>query len=222
MAARSRFAEECLSQAVTRGVRQAVVLGAGLDTLAVRNPHAALGLKLFEVDHPATQMWKLRRLKEAGLVTKGDVGFVAIDFERDNLVQGLSAAGFVADAPAFFIWLGVVPYLDRRAIARTLAAICENPEPELVFDYSQPLESYPPEGRAKMAALGAATAKAGEPWLSHFQPEEVAKLLTEHGLAEQVDLGPAETAIRYFGADPRTTQPTVGAHVVWARKRAEG
>ena len=221
MAARSRYAEDCLANAVARGVRQAVVLGAGLDTLALRNPHRARGLRVFEVDHPATQMWKLRRLKEAGFVSDESVGFAAVDFERENLAQGLAAVGFSSNEAAFFIWLGVVPYLSRQAIAKTLAEVAANRSPELVFDYSEPLESYPPEERAKMAALGAYTAAAGEPWLSHFRPDEISKLLNAHGLTKQEDLGAAEIAIRYFGADPKNKPRTVGGHVLHARRQAD-
>ena len=218
MAARSRFAEDCLADAVSRGVRQAVVLGAGLDTLALRNPHVALGVRMFEVDHPATQLWKLRRLKEAGFAIRENVRFVAVDFERDKLTQELAAADFDKKEPAFFIWLGVVPYLTRQTIADTLAEIVTLPSPELVFDYSEPLDSYPPDKRAKIAALAAYTAALGEPWLSHFQPREIAQLLAAHGLTEQNDLGQLEIAVRYFGADPATTSPSVGAHVLHARK----
>ncbi len=221
MAARSRFAEDCLAGAVTRGVRQAVVLGAGLDTLALRNPHRALGLRVFEVDHPATQMWKLRRLKDAGFVPDESVGFAAVDFERENIAESLAKVGFSSNKPAFFIWLGVVPYLTPQAIGTTLGQVATNRSPELVFDYSEPLENYPPEARAKMAALGAYTAAAGEPWLSHFQPDEIASLLHAHGMTEQEDLGAAEIAIRYLGADPATTPRTVGGHVIHARKQAD-
>ena len=155
MAARSRFAEDCLGVAVSRGVRQAVVLGAGFDTFALRNPYSDLGLRVFEVDHPATQAWKRKRLSEVGLAIPASLTFAAIDFESDDLGHGLRDAGFYPDRPAFFIWLGVVPYLGRAAIAATLRYIASVPESEVVFDYSEPLENYPPERRAEIAALGA-------------------------------------------------------------------
>ena len=128
MAARSRFAEDCLSAAVSRGVRQAVVLGAGFDTFALRNPYSNLGLRVFEVDHPATQAWKRKRLSEVGLAIPASLTFAAIDFESDDLGHGLHDAGFDPDRPAFFIWLGVVPYLGRAAIAATLRYIASVPD----------------------------------------------------------------------------------------------
>jgi len=106
IAARSRFAEDCLSAAVSRGVRQAIILGAGLDTFSLRNPHVQLGLHVFEVDHPATQAWKRERLMQEGLTLPTSLTFAPVDFERQDLADGLRAVGFQSDQPAFFHWLG--------------------------------------------------------------------------------------------------------------------
>ncbi|MEJ1931627.1 SAM-dependent methyltransferase, partial [Nostoc sp. NIES-2111] len=200
MAGRSRFAEDRIGAAVARGVRQAVVLGAGLDTFALRNPYADAGLRVFEADHPATQAWKRRRLAEAGLETPASLTFAAIDFERDDLGRGLEAAGFDPDRPAVFVWLGVTPYLGRAAIAATLRWIAGLPGSEVVFDYSEPLEAYPPETRAQVAALEAYAAQMGEPWLSHFDPAEIAAELRGYGFSDLEDLGVAQMAVRYLGA----------------------
>ncbi|CEJ13884.1 Putative S-adenosyl-L-methionine-dependent methyltransferase [bacterium YEK0313] len=214
MAVRSRYAEDALAGAVGRGVRQAVVLGAGLDTLALRNPHRAAGLRLFEVDHPATQAWKRERLAAAELALPDLLSFVPIDFERQALGQGLAAAGFRDDLPAFFIWLGVVPYLARPAIERVLAFVASIPRGEIVFDYSEPLDSYPPERRAGVAALGARAAAAGEPWLSHFNPAELHDLARRLGLALVEDLGVAGVAVRFFGVPEHAAPAGAGPHVV--------
>src|SRR5271163_1639382 len=112
MAARSRYAEDELACAVEHEVRQYVVLGAGLDTFAYRNPH--LGLRIFEVDHPATQAWKREQLQAARIAIPTSLTFVPIDFERQTLAAGLEQAGFDAGAAAFFSWLGVTPYLTRE------------------------------------------------------------------------------------------------------------
>ena len=112
MAVRSRFAEDCLGAAVSRGVRQAVVLGAGFDTFALRNPYSELGLRVFEVDHAATQAWKRRRLSEVGLAIPASLTFAAVDFESDDLGRGLRDAGLNPDDPAFFIWLGCRSFMD--------------------------------------------------------------------------------------------------------------
>ncbi|MCI3134973.1 class I SAM-dependent methyltransferase [Phenylobacterium aquaticum] len=218
MAARSRFAEDHLAAAVARGVRQAVVLGAGLDTLALRNPHTDLGLKVFEVDHPETQAWKRRRQAETGLPLPAALTFVAVDFERENLSQGLAAAGFVVDQPAVFIWLGVVPYLGRAAITATLGEIARAPGAEVVLDYSEPLENYPPDLRAEMQVVADWAATMGEPWLSHFAPVEMSRLLDAHGLSEQEDLDMEGIGVRYLGAPQAAAPKAPSPHVIWARR----
>src|SRR5215831_3267665 len=116
--ARSRFAEDHLAEAVAKGVRQYVVLGAGLDTFAYRNPFD--DLRVFEVDHPATQAWKRERLAEAEITVPSGLTFVAVDFEVQTVPGELAAAGFDATAPAFFSWLGVTTYLRRDSIRSTL------------------------------------------------------------------------------------------------------
>src|SRR5580698_9525375 len=135
MAARSRYAEDELATAVAHGVRQYVVLGAGLDTFAYRNPHA--GLRVFEVDHPATQLWKREQLQAAGISIPPSLTFIPIDFERQTLADGLGQAGFKRDAAAFFSWLGVTPYLTREACTTTLSFIGKMPaDSAVVFDFA--------------------------------------------------------------------------------------
>ena len=112
--ARSRIAEDALSRAVERGVRQIVILGAGLDTFALRNPHGARQIRIYEVDHPATQAWKRQRLAEAQIALPPWLILVPVDFERDDVGEKLVAAGFQQNSPAFFTWLGVVPYLTAK------------------------------------------------------------------------------------------------------------
>ena len=110
---RSRFAEDQLAAARARGVRQYVVLGAGLDTFAYRDPSPDVPLRVWEVDFPATQEWKRQRLSEAAIVEPASVTYVPIDFEHQTLPDVLAAAGFDSSAGAVFSWLGVVPYLTR-------------------------------------------------------------------------------------------------------------
>lgn len=217
IAARSRVAEDALGAAVDRGVRQAVVLGAGLDTLALRNPHAGVGLRVFEADHPATQAWKRERLAQAGLETPATLTFAPVDFEREELADALRAAGFRADRPAFFVWLGVVPYLTREAIARTLAAIAAVPGGEVVFDYAEPSDRMEPGRRARATALAARVAAAGEPLVTRFDPAELRRELHALGFGEVEDLGPADLAVRCFGRRREDVRPGAGPHVVRAR-----
>src|SRR5579862_5296241 len=121
-AARSRIAEDALANVVERGVAQVVILGAGLDTFALRNPHISR-IRIFEVDHSATQAWKRQRLADAELAIPPWLAFVPVDFEQDDLQQKLASAGFHRASATFFTWLGVVPYLTSNAIDDTLSYI---------------------------------------------------------------------------------------------------
>jgi methyltransferase (TIGR00027 family) len=218
ISARSRFSEDSLAACVGRGVQQVVVLGAGLDTFSLRNPHACDGVRVFEVDFPATQDWKRERLARAGLAVPSSLTFAPVDFERQSLGDGLAQAGFRADEPAFFQWLGVVPYLTREAISVTLDFIAGIPESEVVFDYAEPFENYPDKRRASITAMAESAAARGEPWLSLFDPPELSKLLRAKGFGVVEDLGLAELSDRYYGALKQGIPIGPGGHIVRAQR----
>ncbi len=213
VAARSRFAEDALTAAVSRGLRQAVVLGAGFDTFALRNPHA--GLRVFEMDHPATQDWKRARLAEEGIVLPESLTFVPIDFERQTLDEALAPCGFAMNRPAFYLWLGVVPYLSRDAIDAVLRFVAGRPDSEVVFDYSEPIENYPPERRAHAVALRERVAAIGEPLISTFDPRALATMLHGMSFSDLEDLGGAALAARFFGV--QAASEGGGPHLMRAR-----
>jgi methyltransferase (TIGR00027 family) len=216
IAARHRFAEERLAAAVATGIRQIVILGAGLDTTALRRLHAGRGVRYFEVDHPATQAWKRRRIVEAGFQPPAELTFAPVDFERETLPDGLAAAGFDHGQPAFFAWLGVVPYLTEAAIFETLKFVSLVPRAEIVFDYANPPEQLDPAVRAAHEARAANVAAIGEPWLSYFDSTDLAARLAALGAAEVDDLGPVEIQIRIFRR-PDPIPAGRGGHILWAR-----
>jgi methyltransferase (TIGR00027 family) len=218
IAARSRFSEDALGASVARGARQVVVLGAGLDTFALRNPYAGEGVRVFEVDFPATQEWKRERLKQAALAVPASLTFAPVDFERQSLSDGLAPSGFRADQAAFFQWLGVVPYLTREAISQTLEFIAGIPEAEVVFDYGEPFENYPADRRAYIMGVAERAAARGEPWLSLFDPSGLAELLRDKGFGTIEDLGLAALSDRYYGTLKQGIPIGPGGHVVRARR----
>lgn len=203
LVARSRYAEEQLAQAVTAGVRQYVVLGAGLDTFACRNPHAPAGLRVFEVDHPNTQGWKRELLRDAGITPPPEAVFVPVDFETQTLADGLAAAGFDPAAPAFFACLGVVPYLTEEAFWSTLEYVSAQAAPTgIVFDYAVDRSCLNLIERIALDALAKRVALAGEPFRLFFHPEALARRLRLLGFTRIEDQGRDELNARYFHGRP--------------------
>ncbi len=215
IALRTRFAEDALAQAAGRGVRQLVVLGAGLDTYAYRSPFGAR-LRIFEVDHPATQAWKREKLAEAGIAAPEWLTFVPIDFEQETLAGGLASVGFDPTQQTFFTWLGVVPYLTEQSILGTLGYIAAvTGGAHVVFDYSDPPESFDPQLRAYHDGRAARVAELGEAWISHFAPAYLHAKLSGLGFTEIEDLGPRQIASRYFPNRPAAA-PEAGGHILRA------
>ena len=200
MAARSRFAEDALASAVNAGARQYVIFGAGLDTFAYRNPHEAEGLRVFEVDFPATQVWKRERLAEARIGIPSSLAFVPVDFERETLAQPLAAAGFKRGEVSFFSWLGVVPYLEQSSIRKTLEFVVDSSRTgsELIFDYAVPPETLNPVQRLVFERVAARVARAGEPWKTFFDPADLKRQLYSIGLDAIEDLDGGKINARFF------------------------
>jgi methyltransferase (TIGR00027 family) len=215
IAIRSRFAEDAIAAAVMHGVRQLVVLGAGLDTFAYRSPWTD-GLRIFEVDHAATQAWKRERLAAAAIPLPHALTFVPVDFERESLAGALANAGLDPALPAFFTWLGVVPYLTERAIYATLEFIAGLPGgAQVVFDYANPPESVCGPARAEHEALAARVAAAGESFKSFLVTDLLRDRLMTLGFRQIEDLGPAQIAARFF-PDRVSSAADQGGHIVRA------
>jgi methyltransferase (TIGR00027 family) len=217
IAVRSRFAEESARRAIAEGARQIVVLGAGLDTFAYRL-EAGEGLRVFEIDHPATQAEKRRRLAAADIAAPAHLTFTPCDFERDALGEALRAVGFDPVRRSFFIWLGVVPYLTEAAIFSTLGFIAGLPAGEVAFDYANPAGTIAdPARREAHELLSERVAAAGEAFQSYFETPALHEELRALGFQEIEDLGPNEIAARFF---PERAKPgrANGGHVVRARR----
>jgi methyltransferase (TIGR00027 family) len=196
LAMRSRYAEDQLAQAVARGVTQYVVLGAGLDTFAYRNPYRRL--RVFEVDHPSTQAWKRSRLQEQSIDIPRSLTFAPVDFETQTLASGLKAAGFRDDRPAFFSWLGVTIYLSKEAVAGTLRTIAGVKGNQVVFDFAPPSNAISEQERAGRDRSAASVARAGEPWINFYDPVPLADEMRAAGYSTARPLGSDAMNERYF------------------------
>jgi methyltransferase (TIGR00027 family) len=201
LVARSKYAEDLLRQAVQHGVRQYVILGAGLDTFSYRNPYPSDVLQVFEVDYPSTQQWKREQLHAASIAIPPSVTFAAIDFETQTLADQLRKAGFKAEQPAFFSWLGVTMYLEERDVLATLSSIASFAAAGsgVVFDYSLSPSLMSSRQLASYNAGAARVAAVGEPWKSSFDPAVLAATVTTLGFKVLEDLGPETINERFFG-----------------------
>jgi methyltransferase (TIGR00027 family) len=207
LAVRSRFAEDELRRAVDRGVRQYVVLGAGFDTFALRNPFVAEGLRVFELDHPATQKAKVARLTGAGIQAPPGAVFAPVDLSTMSLDAALERAGFDRTQPSVFAWLGVSMYLELDAIRATLRAIAALPDATVVFDFATRPNWYDVVPRIILAIRGRRVARLGEPWRTLFRPAELLQELADAGFRTTRIAGGEElTRIYVSGTNRRLTR----------------
>ncbi|MGA7675694.1 MAG: class I SAM-dependent methyltransferase [Rhizomicrobium sp.] len=218
---RSRFTEDCLAEAMARGVGQYVLLGAGLDTFAYRGAYDPARLRIFEVDHPATQEWKRGRLREAEITAPASVFYAPVDFERETIAEGLARAGFDFTAPAFFAWLGVVPYLTREAVMDTLRFVAERTgaSSEIVFDYPETADTMSPVQRRAMQMLAARTDAVGEPFRTAFKPDEIKNALLALGFNRIVDMDATALNARYCSGRDDAFALRGNAHIMRAGTR---
>lgn len=216
---RQRYAEDALARAVAGGVAQYVIVGAGLDSFALRRPSFAAGVTVFEVDLPATQDLKRRRIAEIGVAEPAGLVFVAADLGRESLDAALGRTDFRADRSAFFSWLGVTSYLSREANLATLAAIarCATPGSELVFTYIDSAVLDAQRGDGDLSAARQALATSREPWVSGFRPEDLRAVLAGCGFDLVEDLSGGDLVERYCAE--RADFPSTGEmHVALARR----
>jgi methyltransferase (TIGR00027 family) len=196
---RNRYAEDCLAESLGDGLGQYVLLGAGLDTFAYRQPAWARSLRIFEVDYPATQKWKRAKLAAAEISIPANVTLVPVDFEQISLKEGLAANGLDFTIPTFFSSLGVTQYLTEQALDLSLNFVLSlQPASEIVFSFVLASSALSWRDRA-FGALSAVIAGArGEPWLSRFSPEQLANKLISMGFSNVSHFSTDAANARYF------------------------
>jgi methyltransferase (TIGR00027 family) len=204
------FAEDRLAAAVHRGVTQYILLGAGFDTFALRQPVWALPLRILEVDHEGTQTTKRIQLAAAGLTMPENAAFATIDFEHENLRDGLLQYPVSLGEPTFFSWLGVTVYLKEDAIDAVLRSVAAFPAgSEIVLTFA------PPSGDPR-SPFDQRAASLGEPWVSYFTADALEAKLRDTGFSKVEFLSPAEAEARYFRDRPHDLPIPTRTNIVCA------
>jgi methyltransferase (TIGR00027 family) len=196
---RSRYTEDSLREAVVNGIEQYVMLGAGMDTFAYRQPSWGAKLRIIEIDHLESQKIKREHLVKRGIAIPANVVFCPIDFERTSLEQVLAKSSLDLGARTFFSWLGVTQYLTKESIDATLRFVLSTPKgSEIVMEFILPPDSWTPEENGYLTQVVQRVAEIGEPWLTFFTPEEISEQLTLLGFSGISHLTPEDATARYF------------------------
>ncbi|MCU1701562.1 MAG: methyltransferase [Mycobacterium sp.] len=210
--ARARYIEDLVTEQADHGVRQYVLLGAGLDTFAQRRPEIASTITVFEVDQPGPQAWKRQRLVELGFGVPDSLRLVPVDFETTSWWDGLLANGFDASEPAVVASLGVSMYLTREATAATLSqSAALAPGSTFAMTFMQPLELVDPDEQEMHRATNAAARASGTPFISYYAPDEILAMARDAGFTSARHVSAADYTQRYFadrtdGLRPFTTE----------------
>ena len=218
MVARARFMEDMVQEEYNRGTRQYVILGAGLDTFAQRQPEIASQLQVFEIDQPGTQTWKQQRLTELGLGLPEWLHFVSVDFEVASWWEQLIKAGFDTGKPAVVACTGVTLYLTREAILATLQQMAAlAPGSKLAMTFYLPLELMEEEDRPLQQIAEKGARAAGTPFISFFSREEMRALAQEAGFKKVDIVSSGDIATRYFRGRTDGLSPASGEEFLVAR-----
>jgi methyltransferase (TIGR00027 family) len=220
--ARARLVEDRLARAIAAGVAQYVILGAGLDTFAFRRPDLRDRLRVFELDHPATQADKRQRMARAGWATPDHLRLVPIDFTTGDLGAALDAAGHDPRLPTFHAWMGVTYYLDRAVLFGVLQALAARSAPGSVvaFDHLDPAALDDTVASARLRRIRALVARVGEPMKTGLDPVALPAALAEVGWTIEEALAPAALEARYFAERDDGYHALEHFHVVVAARAA--
>jgi len=220
---RARLPEDIVEAAAADGVEQYVILGAGLDSFAYRRSDLLSQVRVFEVDHPASQAGKRQRLEEMRIRPPDNLTYAPVDFENQTLRQGLKTAGFDFSARAVFSWIGVTMYLTMEAIRATLATIATcAPGTRIVLTYNQPHSALNDLAREVETTIRRFANESGEPFVSLFSPAEIEEFLKETGFTEIAHFGPEEairaylpgrSEVHFGGAQRLITATVVGKRI---------
>jgi len=216
---RARYTEDALEEAVRQGVKQYVVLGAGMDTFAFRRSEMMYCLEIFEVDHSATQNFKLLRLAELGWKHPEHLHFIPIDFTKENLATALTrSSDYDPNVKSFFSWLGVTMYLTREEVFAMLRSITDiAPEGSVViFDYFDSDAFVPEKSSLLMKKKQEVFQKMGEKIITGFNPLTLGEDIASLGLSLHEDLSPEDLEKRYFKGRKDEHHAPEHGHIAYA------
>lgn len=215
---RSRFIEDMVKEKMNDGLLQYVILGAGLDTFAQREPEILSRLAIFEIDKPETQAWKIERLKELNYKLSPNLHFVPVNFEtKESWMDKLKAHGFDSNKPALFTSLGVSMYLTLDAIVETLSSMATlSPGSILIMTFMLPLDLVRPQDKFGYERSLKGAQASGTPFISFFTPHEMSKLAISCGFKKVECTSTLKLAPRYFANRSDGLEPSSGEEILIA------
>ncbi|MGD8455992.1 MAG: class I SAM-dependent methyltransferase [Anaerolineales bacterium] len=215
---RAKYVEEKLEQAVSDGISQYILIGAGFDSFCLRRPDFSSDLMIFEVDHPATQRIKRQRLKEVSDSSLGGVEFIAVDLEKRTISDALSDSSFSKDEKAFFSWLGTIPYLSEDAVFAVLRDLADFAarDSEIVFDYLIPTSKMTHEDHQALRKGMRIIERWGEPVRSYFNPDSFPDDVSHLGYQIFENRSPDKLNKRYFSNRSDNLVAHLAAYIVHA------
>jgi methyltransferase (TIGR00027 family) len=216
--ARARYNEDILEQGVKQGLKQYVILGAGMDTFAWRRPDLLAHLQVLEIDHPATQAHKRQRLREMGFEPPAGLHFLPLDFNEGSLESTLRDSAYDPQAPTIFSWLGVTYYLPVDVIHSTWRAVSSMAAggSVLIFDYLEADAFIPARVARRVRIMQEIVSRIGEPLITGFDPAALAGDLARQGLSLHENLTPDDIQERFFEGRPDGYHACEQAHFALA------
>lgn len=222
---RARLVEDLVISELGEGIRQYVLLGAGLDTFGLRQPLAEQGLRIYEVDEPVTQEWKRQRLDELQLDPPSNLHYAPVDFESgQSWVEALEHAGFDPSSPAVVASMGVTQYIGRDATRSTMRLVAGLAVRTLfVSTFIVPVDLIDPAELKVRKTTEEGASATGHPWIGVYSPQEFITLAMEAGL-EPSHVTARDLTERYFsdrtdGLRPASSEDILVARVPDARSR---
>lgn len=203
VSARTRLLDDVFSDAIKANFRQIVILGAGFDTRALRFHEMNRFTRIFELDAPVTQQAKIQLFRQKGITVPGEVTFVPIDFDEENIAEALSRAGYRTELKSLFLMEGVTMYLSAEAVSGTLEFINNNAAAGsmVAFDYIYASVLRKENTLYGEKSIYRRTLKSGEGWTFGIEEGEITHFLSEHGFNLIAHYTPGELQNKFLTAD---------------------